>query len=722
MAAKPAAYTQPVNEIQIEDAYLNDCMSININQMIGFIDMMRINAPYATLAFYNGDTLITGANYFQLIGNMITIMQGLESGTITVVASEPGYPDKTVSLFFNLGQYIPNFVTPPTPLYTPCLEPNQVYNLSQQEIKSHLQQFLVNGSNLTLEINMIGGFSILNSGPISFQFRVQGESCWSHNFSMHVITVRKPDVDVLPDNNYTSNCENTFTVTEEIVQQSFGATSIYFGYEIKYNGVLQNLGQPVTLDFSVNDTDEIVVEFYYLSSPDCRATGILSIQQAAQINLDTQPVQDYLDNHTVSFCDAEDPTPQVQTIINYIALQYPGVTIAQSVDDIVAAFTNNNGQVAINLTMQGLCGTVTLLISYAVYAAPVIFPINTPILYSCGTFDLTLPGEEAFGNQDTNVYAVTYYTTETAATAGNTNSEFYIAAPNAYTTTLSSQQIWIRIENTGHTNCYATAVFSLQNEQLLQPQITVAGTNVLCVDYNTGQALNTVDLVAGTQNNNIIYNWYKDGILIPGATWHTYTANEPGSYTAAATLQQAPDCISQPSAAYEVITSGPAVPIGNGFTATPFDENGTVEVLVNGYGQYAYSVSPQGPWQDTTVFSGLTAGVYNVYVKDVTPGSGCGLTVIENIPVIFYRKFFTPNNDGVNDFWYIDDFDAFANCTVYIFDRYGKLLKELYPKSSNWDKKAWDGNNMPAGDYWFSIIFIYNGSQFEYKSHFSLIR
>ena len=55
--------------------------------------------------------------------------------------------------------------------------------------------------------------------------------------------------------------------------------------------------------------------------------------------------------------------------------------------------------------------------------------------------------------------------------------------------------------------------------------------------------------------------------------------------------------------------------------------------------------------------------------------------------MIGYKKFFTPNGDGIHDNWRIlgirEDFQP--NSRVYIFDRYGKLLKELDPVTEGWD-------------------------------------
>ena len=55
---------------------------------------------------------------------------------------------------------------------------------------------------------------------------------------------------------------------------------------------------------------------------------------------------------------------------------------------------------------------------------------------------------------------------------------------------------------------------------------------------------------------------------------------------------------------------------------------------------------------------------------------------------------------------------------VYIFDRYGKLLKQLDPLSEGWDG-TYLGKPMPATDYWFRT-YLEDGREF--KGHFSLVR
>jgi gliding motility-associated-like protein len=109
-------------------------------------------------------------------------------------------------------------------------------------------------------------------------------------------------------------------------------------------------------------------------------------------------------------------------------------------------------------------------------------------------------------------------------------------------------------------------------------------------------------------------------------------------------------------------------------------------------------------------------------LKNVAPGkyfatardkNGCGVSDPFEVYVLDYPRFFTPNGDGVNDLWKIKNLDLFPKSTITIFDRYGKLLKALGSNTT-----SWDGNSLPADDYWFSLQF----NDRIIKGHFSLKR
>ncbi|MFN3640655.1 MAG: T9SS type B sorting domain-containing protein, partial [Flavobacterium sp.] len=87
-----------------------------------------------------------------------------------------------------------------------------------------------------------------------------------------------------------------------------------------------------------------------------------------------------------------------------------------------------------------------------------------------------------------------------------------------------------------------------------------------------------------------------------------------------------------------------------------------------------------------------------------------------------YPNFFTPNADGYNDTWNIIGMeDPVYNAKIYIFDRYGKLLKQISPRGLGWDG-TYNGQSMPSTDYWFTVTYEENGTPKEFRAHFSLKR
>ncbi len=88
---------------------------------------------------------------------------------------------------------------------------------------------------------------------------------------------------------------------------------------------------------------------------------------------------------------------------------------------------------------------------------------------------------------------------------------------------------------------------------------------------------------------------------------------------------------------------------------------------------------------------------------------------------IIFPKFFTPNEDGYNDFWqYVppSENNGITIETIHIYDRYGILLSQVDPSSKGWDG-TFKGKRLPSSDYWFKAIT--NDAQ-EITGHFSLKR
>jgi gliding motility-associated-like protein len=99
-----------------------------------------------------------------------------------------------------------------------------------------------------------------------------------------------------------------------------------------------------------------------------------------------------------------------------------------------------------------------------------------------------------------------------------------------------------------------------------------------------------------------------------------------------------------------------------------------------------------------------------------------GVVNIDEDYNLYVENTFTPNGDGINDTWNISGLNQ-PDAMLYIFDRYGKLLKQLSATDSS---QGWDGTHnqqlLPSTDYWFTLDYTENGVAKQFKAHFSLNR
>ena len=155
---------------------------------------------------------------------------------------------------------------------------------------------------------------------------------------------------------------------------------------------------------------------------------------------------------------------------------------------------------------------------------------------------------------------------------------------------------------------------------------------------------------------------------------------------------------------------------GDGYTVKAIPKDVTGEEFTD----FEYRLD-NGNWQEVDSFNKVAPGNHTVAIRDV---NGCGEITSASFFLVGYPRFFSPNSDGYNDTW---DLLTDANITIkklFVFDRYGKLLRQLDPLSG----KGWDGTYngklLPADDYWFRVEFVdeKTGEYQEYMSNFTLLR
>jgi len=261
-----------------------------------------------------------------------------------------------------------------------------------------------------------------------------------------------------------------------------------------------------------------------------------------------------------------------------------------------------------------------------------------------------------------------------------------------------SQTISVRVEDASNPICYSETSFDLIVNGL--PEIVLEDEYFIC---NLEPSI-SLSIDSGFDS----YNWvFEDGSLI--SSTNNAEIAQDGSYVVTVT-QITNGLTCEASFNFSLIRSVlPEIQQVN------FGELGDnyIEIIASGDGDFEYSIDGIN-YQDSNYFSNIQGGMYTVFIRDK---DGCGQDS-EEVTVIDYPKFFTPNNDGYNDFWQIKGIVNFHNSETLIFDRYGKLLARISSNDLGWNG-LYNGKQMMSNDYWF-ITDLGNGRTF--TGHFSLKR
>ncbi len=73
------------------------------------------------------------------------------------------------------------------------------------------------------------------------------------------------------------------------------------------------------------------------------------------------------------------------------------------------------------------------------------------------------------------------------------------------------------------------------------------------------------------------------------------------------------------------------------------------------------------------------------------------------------NSLFTPNGDGMNDFWYIPYIEEYGQVKAKVYNRYGKLVYETNAYENDWDGVS-NGKELPEGSYYYVIDSSAKGS------------
>lgn len=279
------------------------------------------------------------------------------------------------------------------------------------------------------------------------------------------------------------------------------------------------------------------------------------------------------------------------------------------------------------------------------------------------------------------------------------------ALPDDFTS--ASATLWIRVEDGGY-GCVGIGTLEL----IVQPGMELDIES----DYQICTSPEEPVTVLDGGGSNTTWKWETVPQHEVLATQREFPLTTPGRYQLTVTrTRDGVRC--EASKVFNVRGSGEVV-----FESVVVD-NDKINVRVKGASSYEFSLDNEHFSGSglSHQFTGVPSGVHTVYVRDA---AGCEDPIQQEVLVVAFPTYFTPNGDGHHDTWSIGLIAfMFREIEISIFDRYGKLLYQMNMKDNlGWDG-TYQGRPLPASDYWYSArLTDKQGNVRHRKGHFSLLR
>ena len=149
----------------------------------------------------------------------------------------------------------------------------------------------------------------------------------------------------------------------------------------------------------------------------------------------------------------------------------------------------------------------------------------------------------------------------------------------------------------------------------------------------------------------------------------------------------------------------------------------SVTLSVTGSGNFIWT--PEGTLDNQTATNPVATPLETTtYLVSVTDSNSCTgsdeVTVtVENDYIVLASNVITPDGNGQNDMWFVENITAYDDSRVVVFDRWGKKLYEQTAYQNDWVGVS-KTDILPDGEYYYIITFT--GSEKVYKGTITLIR
>lgn len=149
------------------------------------------------------------------------------------------------------------------------------------------------------------------------------------------------------------------------------------------------------------------------------------------------------------------------------------------------------------------------------------------------------------------------------------------------------------------------------------------------------------------------------------------------------------------------------------------DLNEITANAIGGREGYRFYFDDQDNGEDNTFYIKRT-DTYSVKVVDQ---NGCETTasIFMEFIDIEIPNFFTPDGDGLNDFWIPRNIVQFPDIFIKIYDRYGREVYRIQDTEEGWNG-LYQEADLPTGDYWYVIQLNGEEDDREFVGNFTLYR
>ena len=590
-----------------------------------------------------------------------------------------------------------------------------------------------------------GNFNPATDSTGDYKYTIPASGACPELFS--IVTVTNYDIPTLPTTPISdlkvcddaidgsdTNGQTTFTLTDKTTEILNGQTNVTITYHLLQSEALDGSNAITTYIGS----DKTIYARLFNTLTNCYNTTSFKVVVTALPIVNNAVTLRQCDDNTDAISDFNltEANVLISTQNNLIFKYYSSELNAQN---DIAQITNdtiytspNNGVVWARIENENKC-IRTARVDLVVSATQIPATFQKIKLEECDDFiDASDPDGDGIDYFDLNTATndpvtgilaqftssanliVTYY--ESQADALAESNAIDTTDPDGYRNiTPNLQNIWVRIDSNINNACVGLGQYvDLQVNPL--PDFDIPTFEVLCVQAGTGIG-NYVINATPTTPGNYTYSWTPTNPdTTAGQENAIFNATANGIYKVVVT-NTTTSCTKEDQT--EILISSAPQAVEVQLVSEIFASGlSTIQaVVIGGFGTYEYSLD-QINWQISPIFANLENDIYTIYARDI---NFCGEKNSNPITTISYPNYFTPNGDGYNDNWSIKGLTPEFEAKIYIFDRYGKLLKQIDAYGNGWDGK-FNGTEVPSSDYWFKIEYKEDGVQKEFKSHFSLKR